>query len=273
MNSIRKKIFLAAYCSGIGHLASAFSLVEILQALYLDGVAHHNPHDPACPERDMIILSKGHGSLALYVVLSEAEYFAEKELWTFCRPGPMLGGEPNASGCPGVEASIGSLGHGLSYGLGMALALKVDHKPNRVYVIVGDGECQEGSIWEAVMSAPAFGLSNLTVIVDHNRIQKMDLIENIMGADNLEKQFASFGWDTKACDGHDVRAIKATLQGEWKSGVPRCLIANTVKGKGLSLMENNPAWHWRMPNRKELKTFCAELSITPDELDRARGAT
>ena len=271
MSTVRKKIFLAAYSSGVAHLASAFSLVEILQALYLDGVVRHNPHDPKCLERDIVILSKGHGSLALYVVLSEAGYFEEKELYTFCQPGTMLGGEPNVLECPGVEASTGSLGHGLSNGMGMALALKSDQKQNRVYVIVGDGECQEGSIWEAVMSARAFGLSNLTVIVDHNRIQKMDFIENITMLDDLERQFLSFGWDVKTCNGHDALEIKTALEGDWKADLPRCLIANTVKGKGLSLMENNPAWHWRMPSKKELKVFCAELGITPDELYRARG--
>jgi transketolase len=272
---LRKNIFLAAYSGGVGHLASAFSLVEILRVLYLDGVMRYDARNPQWEGRDILILSKGHGSLALYAVLAEAGYFGEDELWTFCRPGTMLGGEPNTLECPGVEASTGSLGHGLSVGLGMALALKSDGKPNRVYVIVGDGECQEGSVWEAVMSATAFALDNLTVIIDNNRIQKMDFIEKIMGTNGLGDRFESFGWDVQTCDGHDPAALKSALtglSGGWHDGTPRCLIAQTVKGKGLSLMENNPAWHWRMPNKKELKVFCSELNITQDELDAVKGA-
>jgi transketolase len=153
----------------------------------------------------------------------------------------------------------------------MALALKTDGKSNRVYAVVGDGECQEGSVWEAVMSAAAFSLDNLTVIIDSNRIQKMDFIEKIMGADNLGAQFESFGWDVKTCDGHDAASLKSAFTGKWNGGKPRCLVARTVKGKGLSLMENNPAWHWRMPNKRELKVFCSELGITQDELDAAKG--
>jgi transketolase len=174
--------------------------------------------------------------------------------------------------CPGVEASTGSLGHGLGIGMGMALALKSDGKPNRVYVILGDGECQEGSVWEAVMSAPAFKLDNLTVIVDNNHIQKMDFIEKIIGSDKLGEQFDVFGWDVKSCDGHSRDHIKSALMGEWAIDKPHCLLAQTIKGKGLSLMENNPAWHWRMPSKKELKVFCAELGITQDELENARRA-
>lgn len=267
MNNQRKKIFLAAYSGGIGHLASAFSLVEILRTLYLNGVMIHDPRNPKWEGRDFLILSKGHGSLALYTTLCEAGYFDEKELYTFCRPGTMLGGEPNALECPGVEASTGSLGHGFSIGVGMAIALKSDHKDNHVYVILGDGECQEGSVWEAAMSARAYALDNLTVIIDHNRIQKMDFIENIMGMDRVGEQFAAFGWDVKECDGHNEKGVEDALTGKWAEGKPKCLIANTVKGKGLSLMENNPAWHWRMPGKKELKVFCAELGISQEELD------
>ncbi|WP_199735740.1 MULTISPECIES: transketolase [unclassified Anaerotruncus] len=274
MNTLRKNIFLAAYSGGVGHLASAFSLVEILSALYLeDGVMRHRPQDPQWEGRDFLILSKGHGSLALYTVLCRAGYFPEEALWTFCQPDTMLGGEPNTLECPGVEASTGSLGHGLSIGVGMALALKSDHRPNHVYVIVGDGECQEGSIWEAAMSAPAFGLDNLTVIVDHNRIQKMDFIHKIMGQDALGAQFSAFGWQVKTCDGHSIPEIQSALTGQLEPGRPHCLIAQTVKGKGLSLMEDNPAWHWRMPGKKERKVFKAELGITDEELDAVRRET
>ncbi len=271
MNSdLRKDIFLTAYSGKIGHLASAFSLVDILTELYLGGLLRHDPKDPEWADRDMLILSKGHGSLALYTVLCKAGYFPRETLWKFCQPGTILGGEPNMLECPGVEASTGSLGHGLSIGVGMALALKRDHRRNHVYVILGDGECQEGSVWEAVLSASAFYLDNLTVIVDHNRIQKMDFIENVIGADELGRQFEAFRWQVKTCNGHDGPSIKEALTGDWSQGMPRCLIADTVKGKGVSLMENNPAWHWRMPSKKELKVFKAELGITDEELEEVR---
>lgn len=266
LKDLRKKIFLAAYSSGVGHLASAFSSVELLYALYLGGVMKHNPANPQWDERDLFVLSKGHGSLALYVALAKAGYFPESELYKFCQPGGRLGGEPHTLEVPGVEASTGSLGHGLSIALGMALALKTDGRPNRVFCLVGDGECQEGSIWEAIITAPAFKLDNLYLIVDDNRIQKMDFTDNIINGHALSGQIEKFGWRVKSGDGHDVGTIATHLQGGWDSGKPRCFVANTVKGKGLSLMENNPAWHWRMPNRKELKTFCAELGITEDEL-------
>lgn len=265
---LRKDIFLAAWAGGAGHLASAFSLVEVLSALYLGGILKHDPKDPEWEGRDRLVLSKGHGCLALYAVLARAGYFPGEELGRFCRPGGMLSGEPNTLECPGVEASTGSLGHGLSMGLGMALALRCDGRPNQVYVILGDGECQEGSVWEAARCAPAFGLDNLTVIVDRNRIQKMDFIEHILGEDALTEQFRAFRWQVKECDGHDPAALEAALTGPWEPGVPRCLMAHTVKGKGLSIMENDPAWHWRLPNRRERKVFQAELGISDDELRR-----
>lgn len=270
LKEMRKKIFLAAYSAGIGHLPSAFSCIEILFALYLNGIMRYDPENPRWDERDILIFSKGHGSLALYTVLAEAGFFTENELYCFCSPGTKLGGEPNWLETPGVEASTGSLGHGLSIALGIALALKVDNKDNHVYCLAGDGECQEGSIWEAIMSAPGFKLDNLTCIVDNNHIQKMDFISNIIGMDALGLQFNSFGWQVKTANGHDIMDIKNKLTETWVKGSPHCLIAETVKGKGLSLMENNPAWHWRMPNKKELEVFCSELDISEDELEAVR---
>jgi transketolase len=231
----------------------------------------HDPKNPDWEGRDYFILSKGHGSLALYAVLAEAGYFPESELNKFCSPLGILGGEPHALEVPGIEASTGSLGHGLSVALGIALALKHDAKPNKVFCMVGDGECQEGSVWEAIMAAPSFEIDNLYLIVDNNSIQKMDFTANIIKQASLAEQIASFGWDVRECDGHNIAAIHAAVSGEWQESVPRCLVANTVKGKGLSLMENNPAWHWRMPSKKERKVFCAELGITEEELIRARG--
>lgn len=266
---LRKNIFLAAYAGGIGHIASSFSCVEILCALYLEGVMRHNPQNPGWDGRDRFIMSKGHGALALYSVLSAAGYFPEEELWSFCRPGSILGGEPNTLEAPGVEASTGSLGHGLSIALGIALALKTDGKPNKVYALLGDGECQEGSIWEAVIAAPMFGLGNLIAIIDSNQIQKMDFVKNIVGPGSLERQFAEFGWKTLRADGHNIHNLVEKLSEV--SDKPCCIIADTIKGKGVSLIENAPTWHWRMPNKKELKIFMQELDIDAEELVRVKG--
>lgn len=270
---IRKQIFMSAYSGGVGHLASSFSSVEILSTLYLHGVMKYDARDVNWDGRDYFVLSKGHAALALYAVFGEIGVLSRDELMTFCRPEGLLGGEPHALEVPGIEASTGSLGHGLSVAVGIALALQMDGKPNHVYVLVGDGECQEGSIWEAAMSAVAYKLDNLTMIIDHNRIQKMDFIENIMNCDVLDQSFAAFGWQVKSADGHDVDELKAAIGGEWQPLKPRCVMAETVKGKGLSLMENNPAWHWRMPNRREIKTFIAELNITQEELDACKRRT
>jgi len=266
---MRKQIFLAARSGGIAHLASAYSIVEILIALYLEDVMKYDPTNPHWEERDRLILSKGHGSLALYVALSHAGFIEESELLTFLQPGSRLGCEPSVMDLPCVEASTGSLGHGLSIGVGMALALKADAKPNKVYVIAGDGECQEGSIWEAVMSAAAYNLDNLILILDNNRIQKMDFVKEITGITGWIDKFECFGWCVKTADGHNVKDIVDKLSGEWEIGKPKVLIAETIKGKGLSIMENAPGWHWRMPNKKELKVFMTELDISEEELQSA----
>ena len=267
---LRKQIFLTAYSGGVGHLASAFSSVEILKSLYIDRVMKFDAKNPDWDGRDYFVLSKGHGSLALYTALAEVGFFSKEELYKFCCPNGILGGEPHMMDAPGIEASTGSLGHGLGIAIGIALALKTDNKPNHVYTLVGDGECQEGSIWEAIISGTAFGLDNLTLIIDKNQIQKMDFVEKVTGIDNLDKQISSFGWQVKSCNGHDSDAIKDTINGNWEPDKPHCLIAETIKGKGLSLMENNPAWHWRMPGKKELKTFMAELNITQEDLDKCK---
>ena len=266
---MRKEIFLMARSGGIAHLASAFSLVEILIALYSKKVMSYDIANPDWDGRDRLILSKGHGSLALYTALAHIGYLEKSELFTLLQPGSRLGCEPNIMDLPFVEASTGSLGHGLSIGVGMALALKSDGKDNHIYVIVGDGECQEGSIWEAIMSAAAFQLDNLCVILDFNRIQKMDFVDNVLGITAWDDKFTCFGWSVKIADGHDADDLAIKLLGEWEPMKPRVLIAKTIKGKGVSIMENVPSWHWRMPNKKELKVFMRELDITGEELANA----
>ena len=166
-----------------------------------------------------------------------------------------------------VEATTGSLGHGLSMAVGMAMALKADRSPAGVYVLLGDGECEEGTVWEAAISASAFRLDNLTVILDCNKIQKMDLVEYTIGTVNWKDKWSSFGWDVDETDGHDIQALEEVLKKRGKTGRPRFIIAHTVKGKGVSVMENNPNWHFKLPGRKELKVFKEELGISDPELE------
>lgn len=166
-----------------------------------------------------------------------------------------------------VEATTGSLGHGLSMAVGMAMALKADQSPARVYVLLGDGECEEGTVWEAAISAAAFRLDNLTVILDCNKLQKMDLVENTIGTVNWKDKWASFGWEVDEADGHDVGALEETIKNWKQAGMPRLIIAHTVKGKGVSIMEDNPNWHFKLPGRRELKVFKEELGISDPELE------
>ena len=268
LKEIRKEIFLTAYHgnTGAAHLASAYSVVEILYALYCGGILNFKASDPQWADRDRLILSKGHASLALYSILARAGFVDKAALKTFCFPDSFLGGEPNMLEVPGVEATTGALGHGLSYGIGIALGLKMNQNPAGVYVIVGDGECQEGSVWEGVMSAYRHHLDNLTVIMDCNKMQKMDSVHNIMGIDEWQEKWASFGWRVDTADGHNVRELQACLQKETEEGIPRIVIADTVKGRGVSIMENAAHWHYRMPSRRELKVFVQELGILEEEL-------
>ncbi len=270
LTSIRKKIFLTAYPMKTAHMASAFSIVEILYALYCNGVMRFDPANPADPDRDRLILSKGHASLAVYGFLNEIGLLSDAELTTFCRPGYKLGGEVNINDTLGVEATTGSLGHGLSFGLGIAMALKKKQSPGQVYVIVGNGEIQEGVMWEAGMRAYSFRLHNLTVILDDNRIQKMGFTADTMRITEWRSKWESFGWLVQEVDGHDVEQLTSVLSEPNESDCPRLIIANTVKGKGVSIMENNADWHFKMPYRKELKVFMQELQISEEELENAK---
>jgi transketolase len=265
---IRKKIFKAAYKGNTGHLASAFSIVEILSVLYFRGVLKYDPQNPTWVERDKLILSKGHACLALYSVLSMAGYFDEKVLDTYCRPGSALGGEPKLGDIAGIEASTGSLGHGLSFALGIAMANKFDDMNNKVYAIVGDGECQEGSIWEAVIAAAHYKLDNLIVILDHNKLQAMGPLEEIIGMGVMADKWRSFGWQVEKIDGHNTNQIFEGLNrcAEQMNGKPKVIIADTIKGKGVSFMENVPIWHYRMPNQAELEIVMDELGLSKQEL-------
>lgn len=264
-NEIRKEIFLTANKVHVAHIASAFSIVEIMNVLYLQNVLKVDQINPDWDERDRFILSKGHGSLALYSVLRRKGFFDENLMNSFCKPGSVLGGEPTHE-IPGVEVATGSLGHGLSVGVGMAIGFKMDKKNNQVYVLLGDGECQEGTIWEAIMYASAKKLDNLTIIIDCNKIQKMGSIEDIIGIKSWRKTLESFNLNILEIDGHNNDEIINAFKTKFNNGLPKVILANTVKGKGVSIIENDPRWHFRLPNKKEKKVFMSELKIEESEM-------
>ena len=272
LKDLRKQIFLMSYAAGTGHLASAYSSLEILFTLYTKGILNITPETIDSPHRDKLILSKGHSSLALYAVLAKTGFIPKDSLMTFAQPNSILGGEPNRLEIPGVEATTGSLGHGLSLGVGIAYADKLENRSCKTYVIIGDGESEEGSIWEAAMAAKKMNLSNLVVIVDQNRIQKMCEVKETIGFDHWQEKWSSFGFETVNVDGHDVDALIScfsALNANDKTA-PHVVLANTTKGHGVSIMENNPIWHWKQPNKKELKKIVAELDISQEELDYAK---
>lgn len=262
---IRKQIFIQAYCAGGAHMGAAFSVTDILGTLYFADVLRYRPDNPNWSGRDKLILSKGHAGVALYATLALAGYFDIEHLKTFCQVGSNLGGHPKINEIPGVEASTGALGHGLSFGIGIAYANKVDKKDSHVYVILGDGECQEGSIWEGALSAPTLELDNLTVIVDHNKLQAMDNLEKIVHMKPFADKWKAFGWNVLEIDGHNYDEIREALLTR-KSGIPTLIVANTIKGKGVSFMENIPIWHYRMPNEQELPILMKELGLTENDL-------
>lgn len=261
---IRKQVFIQAYMAGGAHMGAAFSVTDILGTLYFGEVLKYRPDNPKWEDRDKLILSKGHAGVALYAVLALAGYFRVDELKTFCQSGSIFGGHPKINEVSGVEASTGALGHGLSFGIGIAYANKVDQKRSHTYVILGDGECQEGSVWEGALSAPTLELENLTVIVDHNKLQAMDRLETIIHMDPLMDKWKAFGWNVVEINGHNYNEIRQSLLVRCKNK-PTVVIANTVKGKGVSFMENIPIWHYRMPNADELPILLEELGFTEQE--------
>jgi len=262
---IRKKIYQIAHFAGGGHIGASFSMADIISVLYFDGVLKYDAHNPEWVDRDKFILSKGHACYALYAALAKAGYFPEEELRHVGRPGSNFGGHPKMHDILGVEASTGALGHGFSFAIGIAYANKVDQRDSHVYVVLGDGECQEGSIWEGALSAPTLELDNLTVVVDHNKLQAMDELENIVHMKPFADKWRVFGWNVAEIDGHDYDQIKKALLIR-QTSKPTVVIANTVKGKGVSFMENVPIWHFRMPNERELPILMGELGLTPDDL-------
>ncbi len=261
IKQLRKVIFGTICKGGGGHIPGSLSIVEILAVLY-EKVLNINPKNLYDPERDRFILSKGHSGVALYAVLADKGFFPKDELKRFGRRGSILGGHPDMHKVPGVEASTGSLGHGFPFALGMALAGKLDYKQYRVFVILGDGECQEGSIWEAAMFAPQHKLDNLIAIIDYNKIQAMDRLDMIVGLEPLAGKWKAFGWEVREVDGHDIAKLeKIFSEVPFSVGKPSLIIAHTIKGKGVSFMEDVPIWHYRLPDQEEMKIACKDLNI------------
>lgn len=226
-----------------GHVGSSMSLIEILRVLY-DDVLRYDPERPDWPERDRCILSKGHGCLALYALLIDKGFLPADELDRFCRVDGKLGGHPERGKVPGVEASTGALGHGLSIGVGMALSARMQRSDRRVFAIMGDGEINEGSVWEAALCAGKHGLSNLTAIVDYNKVQSAGPTREIQDLEPLVDKWAAFGFAATDVDGHDVEALRdlfARLPLDPKK--PTAIVCHTIKGKGIAFAENDARWH------------------------------
>jgi len=247
--------------AGSGHPGGSLSIIDTLAVLYLKKVLRFDPKRPDWPDRDRLILSKGHGCPALYTAMAYAGYFPKAELMTLRKLGSPLQGHPDRMRLPGIEFSTGSLGQGLSVGIGMALAAKLDKKDYKTYVIMGDGEMQEGQVWEALMSAPKFGLDNLVTIVDWNNGQIDGPVDEVMPIEPLADKLEAFRWDVQSIDGHDLGQIEDALAKARaaKSGRPQAIVAKTVKGKGVSFMENNIGWHGKAPKPAEAEEAIKEI--------------
>lgn len=257
---MRKEI-LEMIVGGRGtHIASAFSIIDILVYLY-EKVIKVDPKNFADVNRDRFILSKGHGGAALYVILANYGFFPKEVLKTYCSEGGILGGHPDRFLIPGVEASTGSLGHGLSIAVGLALANKINRIDSRIYCLVGDGECNEGTVWEACMTASHHKLDNLVLIVDNNGMMISGFTKDILDPISFPQKFKSFGWNTIEINGHDFGEFQSVFNKvPIKNEKPTVVIANTIKGKGISFMENKSQWHGMLPNEAEIKTAIKELN-------------
>lgn len=248
--------------AGSGHPGGSLSCIDILTALYFGGVMAYDPADPKRADRDRFVLAKGHAAPALYATLAHAGFFPREELMTLRKLGSRLQGHPDSSLCPGVEVSTGSLGQGLSIAAGMAAGLRLDGSASRVFALLGDGECQEGQVWEAAMFAAHQKLGRLVAIIDNNELQIDGCIHDVCDPGDLGAKFAAFGWDVREVDGHDIGAlIEALSAAKATDGTaPIAVIAHTVKGKGVSFMENQAGWHGKAPSREELDTALADLA-------------
>lgn len=253
---IRRHGVEMTHLSGGSHIGSVMSVADLMAVLYND-IANVDPKNPKMPNRDRVILSKGHAGASVYAALAERGFFDTEELKTHYQNGSRLSGHVSHKGVPGVEFSTGSLGHGLPVAAGMAMAAKKDNKEHKVFVILGDGECDEGSVWEAALVAHHYELDNLIAIVDHNKMQSLDFCENTIKLSPFADKWKSFGWNVLDIDGHNHDELrKAFLSAKENKGTPTVIIANTIKGKGISFMENDILWHYRFPHDGEEYDGC-----------------
>jgi len=256
---IRRHVVRMTHAAKASHVGTSLSMADLLAVLY-SGILNVDPADPERPDRDRFVLSKGHGSAGLYAVLAERDFFPLERLAEFYRDGSPLVGHVTRSGIPGVDASTGSLGHGLALACGMALAGVRDRRPYRVFALLSDGECDEGSTWEAALLARQHGLENLVAIVDYNKIQSLGTVSEVLELEPFRQKWEAFGWSVREIDGHDLAAISRALATlPFVARRPSCLIAHTVKGKGVSFMEDQLLWHYRPPDSGELARALAEL--------------
>lgn len=256
---VRKSILISLTTAGSGHLGGSLGLAEVFTVLYFNILNHHCDF-PQHPDRDKLVLSAGHLAPVLYATLSEAGYFPKEELNSLRKLGSRLQGHPGRDhGLPGLELSAGSLGQGLSVAVGMALADKLDQKNRRIFCILGDGENQEGSVWEAAMSAAHHNLKHLCAIVDRNNLQIDGPTESVMQLEPLASKWAAFGWEVKECDGNSIESVAACLQAVDHPAKPVVVIAHTVMGKGVPSIENNNQWHGAVPSDAQLIQFLHEL--------------
>lgn len=257
--SVRINIIESVAAAKSGHPGGSLSVADILTVLYFDKM-NINPENPKMEDRDRLVLSKGHVAPALYAVLAEKGYFPKEDLTTLRKFGSMLQGHPDMKSIPGIDMSTGSLGQGLSVANGMALAAKLDNKDHKIYVILGDGEVQEGQIWEAAMSATHYKLDNVIAVLDFNGLQIDGSNEEVMNINPIDEKFLAFGWNVIKIDGHDLEAISnAVDEAKAAKGKPTVIIAKTVKGKGVSFMENQAGWHGTAPNEDQRKAAIEEL--------------
>ncbi len=257
---LRRHVINMISTAGSGHPGGSLSAADIVTALYFK-IMRHDPGQPQWPERDRFVLSKGHAAPILYAALAECGYFPVDLLTTLRKTGACLQGHTDSRLTPGVDVSAGSLGQGLSVGIGMALAARLDKKDYRTYILLGDGECDEGQVWEAAMFAPNYKLDNITAIVDYNSLQLDGFTKDIMNLEPFMDKWRSFKWEVMEIDGHAMQQIiDAIRQAKTVKGRPTVIVAHTIKGKGVSFMENNVDWHGKAPNKSETEIALKELS-------------
>lgn len=266
-NKVRKNALTAVFSASSGHPGGSLSIAEVLTLLYFD-VMNIDPKNPKDPDRDRFVLSKGHTAPALYSVLAERGFFPVEDIKTFRKSDSYLQGHPDMNKVPGIDMSTGSLGQGVSAAGGMALAAKLDNKSYRVYTVLGDGELEEGQVWEQAMFAAHYKLDNLTAFIDFNGLQIDGDITKVMNPTPIDKKFEAFGWHTIVTDAHDFNALEAAIaEAKATKGKPTAIIMKSVKGKNVSFMENNAAWHGSAPNEEQYNQAISELDKIISDLE------